>query len=50
MVRVAIAGGALTIAGDLVARRALQPAELPVGVVTAVLGVPFFVALLRRAA
>jgi iron complex transport system permease protein len=50
MVRVAIAGGALTIAGDLVARRALQPAELPVGVVTAMLGVPFFVALLRRAA
>jgi iron complex transport system permease protein len=47
--RVAIAGAALTALGDLVARRALSPAELPVGVVTALLGVPFFVALLRRA-
>jgi iron complex transport system permease protein len=34
--------------GDILARRALAPAELPVGVVTALLGVPFFVALLRR--
>jgi iron complex transport system permease protein len=48
ILRVAIAGGALTVLGDLVARRALAPAELPVGVVTALLGVPFFVALLRR--
>jgi len=47
--RVAIAGAALTALGDLVARRVLSPAELPVGVVTALLGVPFFVALLRRA-
>lgn len=47
--RVAVAGAALTALGDLVARRALSPAELPVGVVTALLGVPFFVALLRRA-
>ena len=48
--RMALAGGTLTVLGDLVARRALSPAELPVGVVTALLGVPFFVALLRRAA
>ena len=48
--RAAIAGAALTALGDLVARRALAPAELPVGVVTALLGVPFFVALLRRSA
>lgn len=47
--RAALAGAALTALGDLVARRALAPAELPVGVVTALLGVPFFVALLRRA-
>jgi len=46
--RSALAGAALTAFGDLVARRALAPVELPVGVVTAVLGVPFFVALLRR--
>lgn len=46
--RVAVAGAALTVLGDLVARRVLSPADLPVGVVTAVVGVPFFVALLRR--
>ncbi len=48
ILRVGIAGGALTVLGDLVARRVLAPAELPVGVVTALLGVPFFVVLLRR--
>ncbi len=46
--RAAIAGAALMVFGDLVARRLLAPVELPVGVVTALLGVPFFVALLRR--
>ena len=50
VLRAALAGGTLTVLGDLLARRALAPAELPVGVVTALLGVPFFVALLRRAA
>jgi iron complex transport system permease protein len=50
LLRAGIAGAALTTLGDLVARRALAPAELPVGVVTALLGVPFFVALLRRSA
>lgn len=47
--RVAVSGAALTALGDLVARRALSPAELPVGVITALLGVPLFVVLLRRA-
>jgi iron complex transport system permease protein len=46
--RAAVAGAALMVLGDLVARRLLAPVELPVGVVTALLGVPFFVALLRR--
>ena len=46
--RTALAGAALTALGDLAARSLLAPAELPVGVVTAVIGVPFFVALLRR--
>jgi len=46
--RAAAAGAALMALGDLAAHRALGPVELPVGVVTAVLGVPFFVALLRR--
>jgi ABC-type Fe3+-siderophore transport system permease subunit len=48
--RAALAGAALTALGDLAARWLLAPAELPVGVVTALLGVPFFVVLLRRAA
>jgi iron complex transport system permease protein len=46
--RAAVAGAALMVLGDLVARRLLAPVELPVGVITALLGVPFFVALLRR--
>lgn len=47
--RAALAGAALTAFGDVLARQLVAPAELPVGVVTAALGVPFFVALLRRA-
>jgi iron complex transport system permease protein len=41
-------GGALLVAADLVARSLAAPAELPVGVVTALLGAPFFLLLLRR--
>lgn len=48
--RAALAGAALTALGDLAARHLLAPAEMPVGVVTALLGVPFFVVLLRRSA
>lgn len=44
----ALIGAALVIAADLVARVALPPAELPLGAVTAVLGVPFFLVTLRR--
>ena len=46
----AIAGAALVIGADVIARAALRPAELPLGAVTALLGVPFFLARLRRAA
>jgi iron complex transport system permease protein len=45
----ALIGGALVIAADLVARTVRPPGELPLGAVTAVLGVPFFLAQLRRA-
>lgn len=41
-------GAMLLILADLFARIVLAPAELPVGVVTAFLGVPFFVYLLRH--
>lgn len=46
----ALAGGALVVLADLVARVATPPAELPLGAVTAILGVPFFLARLRRLA
>jgi len=44
----ALMGAAIVGAADLVARTALSPIELPCGVVTAVLGAPFFVYLLIR--
>lgn len=43
-----LAGAAFLALMDAVARVAVAPAELPIGVVTALLGVPFFVQLLRR--
>ncbi len=44
----ALAGGALLTLADLLARVLIRPAELPVGVVTTLLGGPFFLYLLRR--
>ena len=41
-------GAGLLILADLVARTVASPSELPVGVVTAFCGVPFFLFLLRR--
>ena len=43
-------GAALIIGADLAARTIRPPGELPLGAVTAVLGVPFFLAQLRRQA
>ena len=40
-------GASFLILADLVARTAVAPAELPIGVVTAFLGAPFFVIILR---
>jgi iron complex transport system permease protein len=45
-----LGGGAFLALCDAGARTALRPAELPVGVVTALLGGPFFLWLLRRGA
>jgi iron complex transport system permease protein len=45
---VILAGPTILILADLVARLAIAPEELPVGAVTAVLGGPFFLYLLRR--
>jgi iron complex transport system permease protein len=44
----ALAGASLLLWADTVARTVIAPAELPVGVVTALIGVPFFISLLRR--
>lgn len=44
----ALAGACLLVLADTVARVALAPTELPVGVVTALIGVPFFISLLRK--
>ncbi|HEY1176388.1 MAG TPA: iron ABC transporter permease, partial [Phytomonospora sp.] len=40
-------GGAFLILADLVARVAVAPGELPIGVVTAFAGAPFFVLVMR---
>lgn len=41
-------GGALLIGADVVARTIVAPAELPIGIVTSLLGGPFFIWLLVR--
>lgn len=41
-------GAILLLLADLVARLALAPAELPIGIVTALIGAPFFLYLLMR--
>lgn len=46
----ALLGAALLVLADLLARGLAAPAELPVGVVTALVGAPFFLWLLRRGA
>jgi iron complex transport system permease protein len=43
-----LVGAALLVASDLLARIALAPAEIPVGIVTAVFGGPFFVWVMLR--
>lgn len=44
----ALLGATLLTAGDLVARTVVRPAELPLGILTALIGAPFFLWLLRR--
>jgi iron complex transport system permease protein len=42
----ALVGACLLVCSDTVGRLVLQPAELPVGIVTSLLGVPFFIYIL----
>jgi iron complex transport system permease protein len=44
----AITGATLVVVADLVGRVLWPPAELPLGAVTALIGVPFFLVKLRR--
>ncbi len=44
----ALAGATLLLLADLAARLLLAPAELPIGIVTALIGAPFFLYLLVR--
>ena len=43
-----LSGAVFLILADLVARTALAPMEIPVGVITAICGAPFFLYILRR--
>jgi len=44
----ALAGATFVVIADLLARTILAPVEIPVGVITALIGAPFFLYLLRR--
>jgi len=44
----ALTGAVLLVFADMIARTILAPSEIPVGVITALGGAPFFVYLLRR--
>ena len=44
----ALSGAAFIVLADLLARTLLAPREIPLGVITAIIGAPFFIYLLRR--
>ena len=44
----ALLGAALLVAADMISRTIIAPAELPIGIVTATLGGPFFLWILLR--
>ena len=48
LLTVALTGAAFLMLADLGARTLLSPAELPIGVITAFVGAPFFLIVLRR--
>lgn len=43
-----LVGAAFLVLADVLARTVMSPAELPIGVVTAAIGAPFFLVVLRR--
>jgi iron complex transport system permease protein len=44
----ALAGATFLVVADTLARTLIAPTELPVGILTALIGAPFFIYLLRR--
>ncbi len=44
----AVAGGIVLLVSDTIARTMLSPREIPVGIITSIIGVPFFLYLLIR--
>lgn len=44
----ALAGAIFLVSADTLARTIMEPAELPVGIITALFGAPFFIYLLRK--
>ena len=44
----ALLGALLMVAADVVARTIMAPGEIPIGIITALLGAPFFLYLLRK--
>ncbi|RNL63767.1 iron ABC transporter permease [Nocardioides marmoriginsengisoli] len=45
----ALVGAALVLASDVVGRRLFEPTEIPVGIITALVGAPYLILLLARA-
>ena len=41
-------GGAFLVLADLISRVAIKPAEIPIGIITSLFGVPFFIYLLKK--
>jgi iron complex transport system permease protein len=44
----AVLGGALLVFADILARFVIMPEEIPVGVMTAIIGTPIFIYIARR--
>jgi heme transport system permease protein len=44
----ALLGAAMMVVVDIVAREVIPPAELPIGIITAVIGAPVFLWILLR--
>jgi len=45
----AFGGGIVLLLADTLARNIVEPREIPVGIITALLGAPFFIYLLKKA-